>query len=160
MKTPSASPIGWLAERHRKGWRRAFEDWLDELRAEDANDGDNYAALGDDGIEMISVNAGEWLLARGEINVRGAQRNINEYLLGRDGPYLTPGQQRWIAQLCEQPLRLYRLTEVRPGEGMTLVDELDASAAPLWVLERSGSHSAHPGLLMGALTPASACAAS
>jgi len=46
---------------------------------------------------MLAVNAGEWLLARGKVFAKGAARSINEYLLGRDGPRLTPGQQRWRA---------------------------------------------------------------
>lgn len=65
------------------------------------------------------------------------------YLLGHDGPYLIPGQKAWITQLRERPLRLYRVTDVRPGEGLMLVDELDAQA----VRERSGSQSARPGML-------------
>jgi len=92
--------ISWLAERHRKGWRKAFEDLLDHWRPE--------------------------------------------------GPYLTPGQKAWITQLRERPLRLYRVTDVRPGEGLTLVDESDAQAEPQAVRERSGSQSARPGMFMGA----------
>jgi len=52
--------------------------------------------------------------------------------------------------LRERPLRLYRVTDVRPGEGLTLVDELDAQAELQAVRERSGSQSARPGMLMGA----------
>ena len=144
------SAVTWLAERHRKGWRSASDDWLNQLRGDDADQADAHARLDDDAVQMISINAGEWLLARGEIFAKGRQRNINEYLLGADGPYFTPGQQLWIAQLRARPLRLYRVTDVQPGEGLTLVDELDVAAAPLRVHERSGSRSAHPGLLLGA----------
>jgi hypothetical protein len=139
--------IDWLAERHRKGWRNAFDQLFDLWHAGTPAD---RGELDDDGMTMVSVNAGEWLIARGEIHARGGLRNINEYLLGRDGPHLTPGQQRWIAQLRERPLRLYRVTEVRPGVGLTLVDEFDDRAAPLAVRERSGSRSAQPGMLLGA----------
>ena len=93
---------------------------------------------------MVSINAGEWLIARGQIHARGGLREINSYLLGHDGPYLTPGQKAWIKQLRERPLRLYRVTDVRPGERLTLVDELDAQAEPHSVHERSGSLSARP----------------
>ena len=44
---------------------------------------------------MVSINAGEWLIARGEIHARGGPREINAYLLGREGPFLTPGQRDW-----------------------------------------------------------------
>jgi hypothetical protein len=139
--------ISWLAERHRKGWRNAFEDLLDHWRPEGPEDG---WQLDEDGMTMVSINAGEWLIARGQIHARGGLREINSYLLGHDGPYLTPGQKAWIKQLRERPLRLYRVTDVRPGEGLTLVDELDAQAEPHAVRERSGSLSARPGMLMGA----------
>lgn len=139
--------ISWLAERHRKGWRSAFEALLDLWRPEGPEDG---WQLDDDGRTMVSINAGEWLLARGQIHARGGLRDINAYLLGPDGPFLSPGQQAWIAQLRERPLRLYRVTDVQPDEGMTLVDELDPEAAPQTVRERSGSRSARPGMLMGA----------
>ncbi len=139
--------ISWLAERHRKGWRHAFEDLLDDWRPEGPEDG---WQLDEDGMTMVSINAGEWLIARGQIHARGGLREINSYLLGHDGPYLTPGQKAWITQLRERPLRLYRVTDVRPGEGLTLVDELDAQAEPQVVRERSGSLSANPGMLMGA----------
>ena len=139
--------ISWLTERHRKGWRNAFEDLLDDWRPEGPEDG---WQLDEDGMTMVSINAGEWLIARGQIHARGDLREINSYLLGHDGPYLTPGQKAWIAQLRERPLRLYRVTNVRPGEGLTLVDELDAQAEPQEVRERSGSLSARPGMLMGA----------
>ncbi len=139
--------IRWLGERHRKGWRNAFEALLDRWRPEQFEKG---WELDDELMQMLSVNAGEYLIARGDIFVKSGLRPVNEYLLSRDGPSLSPGQQRWIAQLRERPLRLYRVTDVRVGEGLTLVDELDEDAAPLVVQERSGSRSAQPGMLMGA----------
>ena len=65
-------------------------------------------------------------------------------------PFLTPGQRDWIAQLRARPLRLYRVTDVQPGAGMTLIDEIDPQAQPHPVREISGSRSARPGMLMGA----------
>ena len=141
--------ISWLAERHRKGWRSAFEALLDHWRPEGPKGPEGGWQLNKDGMTMVSINAGEWLIARGQIHARGGLREINSYLLGHDGPYLTQGQKAWIAQLRERPLRLYRVTDVRPGEGLTLVDELDAQAEPQAVRERSGSQSARPGMLMG-----------
>ena len=139
--------IAWLTERHRKGWRSAFETLLDHWRHEDQQDG---WPMDDDAMTMVSINAGEWLIARGEIHARGGLREINAYLLGRDGPYLTSGQRDWIAQLRARPLRLYRVTDVEPDIGMTLIDELNPKADPLQVREISGSRSAKPGMLMGA----------
>ncbi len=139
--------ITWLEERHRKGWQSAFENLLVDWRPEGFAEG---AQLSKDGIAMMGLNAGEWLLSRGQIHARGGLRDINDYLLSSDGPYLTPGQKAWIGQLRQRPLRLYRVTDVRLNEGLTLVDELDAQAMPQDVRERSGSRSAVPGMLMAA----------
>ena len=99
---------------------------------------------------MVAINAGVGFIARGEIHARGGLREINAYLLGREGPFLTPGQRDWIAQLRARPLRLYRVTDVQPGAAMTLIDEFDPQAQPQPVREISGSRSARPGMLMGA----------
>jgi len=119
---------------------------LDDWRPEGPEDG---LQPDDDGMTMVSINANEWLIARGEIHARGGLRDINSYLLGADGPHLTPGQKAWIAQLRERPLGLYRVTDVRPGEGLTLVDELNPEAGPQAVYDRSSSLSAKLGMLMG-----------
>lgn len=139
--------IRWLEDRHRKAWRNASVSLMQLLQPDDMH---HSPGLEEDLVQMLEINVSEWLLARGYMFVKGEMRPINAHLLGRDGPYLPPGQQRWIAQLAERPLRLYRVTDVRVGEGMTLVDELDAAAEPLVVQERSGSQTARPGMLMGA----------
>ena len=139
--------ISWLAERHRKGWRSAFEALLDHWRPVGPEDG---WQLDEVGMTMASINAGEWLIARGEIHARGGLHEINAYLLGREGPFLSPGQRDWIAQLRARPLRLYRVADVQAGAGMTLIDELDPQADPRHVREIGGSRSAKPGMLMGA----------
>lgn len=138
--------ISWLTERHRKGWRNAFEALLDLWIPDGPPEPEQ---LDEDLMTMLSVNAGEWLMCRGEINARGALRDINDYLLGPNGPPLAPAQRDWIAQLRARPLRLYRVTDVQPGVGMTLMDELDPQAQPLPVREVSGSRQAKPGMLMG-----------
>jgi hypothetical protein len=147
-----AKAIEWLSELHRKGWANAIAATLDAFSPEGAL---SLADFDADEARAILINASEWLLARGQINARGALRDINAYLLGPGGPRLSPGQARWIAQLREQPLRLYRITDVRPDEGLTLVDAIDQDAAPATVRERSASRSLRPGMTLGArLMPA------
>ncbi len=139
--------LAWLTQRHHKALQAAFDDLLlEQLWPED---GPEPANVDEDAWRMLMVNLGEWLLAEGDIEVKGQWREINEYLLGREGPALSPAQQRWIAQLGERPLRLHTVTEVHAGEGLTLVDALDTDAPPLRVQERSGSESARPGMLLG-----------
>lgn len=142
-----AKAIDWLSELHRKGWANAITATLDAFSPEGALSLANFDA---DEAQAILVNVGEWLLAHGRINARGAMRDINAYLLGPDGPRLSPGQARWIAQLREQPMRLYRVTDARAGEGLTLVDAIDPDAAAVDVRERSASRSLRPGMTLGA----------
>ncbi len=138
--------IDWLTDRHRKAWNSAFESSFKRLQPDDADN----RGFDEELMTMLAINLGESLIARGEIYVKGEMRSINAHLLGRDGPYLSPEQQRWIAQLAERPLRLYRATDVRVGEGLTLVDEFDSTSDPLVVRERGGSRSIRPGALLGA----------
>jgi hypothetical protein len=142
-----AKAMAWLVDRHRKGWTNAFGATLAEFSPDRALD---LAELGEDAAHSILINVGEWLLARGRIHARGGLQDINAYLLGPNGPALSPAEARFIAQLHERPLRLYRVTDVRPGQGLTLVDALDLEAAPVEVQERSGSRTLRPGRVLGA----------
>ncbi|MCW5635957.1 MAG: DUF2384 domain-containing protein [Rubrivivax sp.] len=142
----AGAALRWAADRHRKAlgeaYDRILESWLPE---EGESDPDELE------MQMISVCVGEWLLARGEMHsAKRGRRRLLDLVLGPDGPYLTPGQRSWLEQMRTRPLRLYRVTDVRPGEGMTLVDELDDTLPPRQVQERLGSTEAKPGLLIGA----------
>jgi hypothetical protein len=141
-----AKAMAWLTDRHRKGWTNAFTATLAEFAPERSPD---LSELDEEAGHAILINVGEWLLARGRIHARGGLQDINAYLLGPSGPALSAGEARWIAQLRERPLRLYRVTDVRPGEGLTLVDALDDQAAPVEVRERAGSRNARPGMVLG-----------
>ena len=137
----------WLVNRHRKGIKTAFQHLLDVLLPEDVP---NARIPQDEEVaQALQVNLSEWLLAEGTILVKGEQRRIVDHLLGRDGPAFTPGQQAWLTQLSERPLRPYTVTEVRAGIGATLCDALDAAAAPIKVHEMSASRQMKPGLLLG-----------
>lgn len=139
--------LAWLTERHGKAVQAAFKDLLfEDLWPED---GPEPSEIDESVWQPIMVNIMEWLLAEGDIEVKGAWREINDYVLSSDGPGLSADQRRYIAQLAERPLRLYTVTDVRRGEGLTLVDALDADALPLVVQERAGSESARPGMLIG-----------
>ena len=139
--------IDWLTKRHRKGFRTALDSLLDDLWPEDAPR--KNRDLDAEVLDALQINLTEWLLAEGDILVKGESMSINELLLGPDGPHLSPGQRAWLAQMAQRPLLLYTVTDVRRGQGMTLCDALDTQAAPVEVQERSGSQSAPPGLLIG-----------
>ena len=142
-----SSALDWLTERHRKGFKVAVETLFEDLWPDDAP-GDRKT-LGAEVLQSVQINLVEWLIAEGEMQVKGQQRRINAVLTGPDGPRLSDGQRRWLAQQGERALRLYTVTDVRPGDGLTICDASDADA-PLAVQERTASWQAQPGLLIGA----------
>ena len=139
--------IDWLTGRHRKGFKTALDSLLAEWWPEDSPR--KHRQLDAEVLGALQINLTEWLLAEGDILVKGERVLIFDLLLGPDGPRLTAGQRAWLAQMARRPLLLYTVTDVRRGQGMTLCDAIDAQAAPVEVQERSGSQSAHPGLLIG-----------
>lgn len=137
--------MDWLTSpRYSRGFREGFEAHIDAIWPDDAE----TDTLDDDVDQMLEINVTEWMLARGDILIKGKWTEINELLTGPNGPALTSGQRAWLKQLNTQPLRPYVITEVRSGEGFTVLDALDTDAAPVVVRERSGSESASPGLLL------------
>ena len=139
--------LDWLMDRHRKGMNVAFKTLLDQLFTGGRADAVNQ--LDADAMEALQINLSEWLLAEGSLQLKRGRQRIVDHLLGPAGPAFTPNQQRWLAQLAQQPLRLYTVTDVRPGVGVTLCDALDPGAAPIKVDEVSGSRQMAPGLLLG-----------
>ena len=139
--------IDWLMNKHRKAFRIAMEELLvgelspQEQAALKAQDAPTWTS--------IQLNATEWLLAEGEILVQGQPRPVAECLLAPGGPLFTVDQRRWITQLAELPLRLYDVTNVVPGQQLTLCDSLDTQAPPIIVREKSGSQAAMLGIRIG-----------
>ena len=148
IEGPGSVAVDWLTERHRKGFKVAVENLFNDLWPHDAPG--RSKTLGAEVLESVQINLVEWLVAEGEMQVKGELRRINAVLTGPDGPRLSDFQRRWVAQQGERPLRLYTVTDVRPGDGLTLCDAVDGDAPPLVVQERAGSRQMQPGLLIGA----------
>ena len=149
--------VAWLAQHHRKAFGVALDEAIDDAvfdifddEAGDAKAHEAMAALDEDLWEQIQLNFTEWLLAEGDIQVKGKQQRVAELLIGPRGPLLTAGQRSWLAQLSSRPLRLYDITEVVTGEGITLCDALDTELPPLLVTEHAGSRSLRVGVQIGA----------
>lgn len=139
--------IDWLMNKHHKAVGIAMDGMLfDELSHEER---DTLKAQDQEAWQSIQLNAIEWLLAEGQILVHGERKRVSECLLGQGGPLLTVDQRRWIMQLAERPLRLYDVTEVIPGQQMTLCDSLDSEAPPIIVSEKSGSQAVLLGIKIG-----------
>jgi hypothetical protein len=146
--------LGWLVQHHRKAFAAALQEAIDDAVFE-AFDDEDEARAAMEGIdaelwEQIQLNLTEWLMAEGDILVKGEHKRVSELLLGPRGPLLSVGQRAWLEQLATRPLRLYDVTEVVPGVGLTLCDALDAGLPPCQVIERAGSESLRVGMKLGA----------
>ena len=149
--------VAWLAKHHRKAFAIALDTAIDDaiLDLSDDEAGEKKGrevlmSLNEALWVQIQLNFTEWLLAEGDIQVKGKQQRVAELLIGPHGPLLTAGQRGWLVQLSSRPLRLYDITEVVVGEGITLCDALDTNQPPLRVIERAGSRSLRVGMQIGA----------
>jgi hypothetical protein len=148
--------VAWLAQHHRKAFAAALEEEIDGAAFGWFDDGDDdavreaMAGIDDAVWQQLQLNLTEWLLAEGDIKVKGETQRVADLLLGSSGPLLSVGQRAWLAQLAQRPLRLYDVTDVVPGTGVTLCDALATAQAPIVVTEREGSRSMRPGMLIGA----------
>lgn len=140
--------LEWLMSRHGAAVKEAVAEIIfDELSEEEA---DVLSSLDDQIWQSIQLNATETLIAEEEILVNDEFKRVSDLLLGFGGPLFTAGQRSWIEQLSQRPLRLYDITDVVPGQQMTLCDALDMNAAPIIVHEKSGSHPSLLGAQIGA----------
>lgn len=142
-----ALALDWLEQRHRKAYKAEVHALT--FDAFWPSEDPDPAEVPEEYWEMIGVNVHEWLLASGELMVRGKRVPVHELVLGPGGPRLGPRQQDYLRQLATRPLRLYDVTETRPGDGLTLVDVIDEGAEPVRVQERTASRSLKPGDLLG-----------
>ena len=147
--------VSWLAQHHRKALAEALQEAvheavleifeLDEAAAEHA-----MQCIDDSLWQMLQQNLTEWLMAEGDIRVKGRSERVCELLLGLGGPLFASGQRAWIEQLAQRPLRLYDVTQVVPAESITLCDALDSQSPPVLVSEVAGSRQMKVGMQIGA----------
>jgi hypothetical protein len=114
--------LDWLVRHHEEAVDRAVEegflasygpgslDLVRQLRAEDRS--------------AVFSNAREWLVAEGTLDLDGEEVSALGLFLDHAGEALTEEQRRWLLALAEQPLDLYGVEEVLPGEGLRLVPVL------------------------------------
>jgi SEC-C motif/Protein of unknown function (DUF2384) len=147
--------MDWLARVHRKAFAAALQRQIEAAASACFNDDMEATqraldALDGEAWQQVQINLSEWLLAEGDIEAKGAERRVSELLLGPGGPLFEAAQRAWLEQLAQRPLRLYDITEVIPGRGLTLCDALDTAAAPTVVVERAGSRTLKVGMQIGA----------
>ena len=146
--------LDWLTLHHRKGFTAALQQAIDGALIELFDDDDEAEAAiadaGEEWWEQAQLNVTEWVLAEGDILVKGEATRVSDLLLGPRGPMLSVSQRDWLEQLSRRPMRLYDVTEVVPGVGLTLCDALDTDQLPQQVIERAGSHALEAGQRIGA----------
>ncbi len=151
----ASKAIEWLARHHEEAVREAIEaDFLEEL-GEDASV--ELEKLPEAFQQMAQINAHEWLLADGELELEDGTHRAIDLLLGRGGPLFTAGQRAWLEAMASRPLRLYEIQDVRRDEGFWVKDLLVPDEPVVWVKERLGSQSTERwGLLGSRLIPVGA----
>jgi hypothetical protein len=138
--------LAWLSLRHGKAMSALFEQLLfEDLWPDDGPEPDD---VDQDVWSRLVFNLNEWILAEGDIEVGSEWRIVNELVCSDRGPTLGALQRDCIAQLATQPLALYTVTDVRAGEGITLVDALQPGSAPR-VVDVPGAAIAESGDLIG-----------
>ena len=143
-----ARAMAWLTQHHRKAFAAALIETLDDS-LEGIFDDDEQARDALQGVDeslwtQIHINLTEWLLAEGDIEVKGEYQRVAELLLGPGGPLLTVGQRAWLDQLAKRPLRLYDVTESRPVRPSRCAMR-SITMRPVIVRERSGSQTLRAG---------------
>jgi SEC-C motif/Protein of unknown function (DUF2384) len=152
-----AAPIvlDWLGKHHRKATALELDALLHQALTnvfEGDEDQANQAlrSLQEQDFQQVTLNLNELLISQGDISVKGAFTDVAELALSSDGPRLSEEQRDWISQLASRPLRLYDVTEVVPGQGVTVCDAVDTFSQPVTVVERRGSQSMKVGMNIGA----------
>lgn len=129
--------LAWLDATYPEESALAYQEgFLGDMSEEDLESLDEFPS----GLQsMVIINSSEWILADGDLIIDGTRRRVLDLVLGPGGPLLPAQGREWLKALGESPMSMYEAREVKPGEGLRVVDLLDPAAEPFWVRERSGS---------------------
>lgn len=129
--------LDWLGEKYPDGVREAvFGGFLGALKKRER---ETVASLSSEIQELINVNIGEWLLTDAKIPVQDGEKPVREIFMEGDSLPLMAEGKKWLADLRENPLSLYEIRSVEPGEGMILSDMLTSDGPDVRVRERKAS---------------------
>jgi len=138
--------LEWLHERHSEAIQHALEEdffgGLEESQRKELEE------LPEDHLQMVYLNAFEWLLAEGGIQTGENAQDfgaVMQIVLGDGGPTLDAGQRQYLTLLGQAPLGLYEVAESRPDEGFWLMNTLENDPERFWVQEGAASHSIDAG---------------
>ena len=140
--------LDWLTRHHHHAFEQALRASIVDGLGPDEEQG--FAALAPELWEMIHRNSIESLLAEGSIHIRGQLHRVSGLLFAPGGPLLTVPQRLWLEQLTHQPLKLYYVTQVLPGQQISLCDALDPDSSAVIVQEHAGAVEGLIGTVLGA----------
>jgi len=135
--TATASAIAWL--------KTNYKDEVDDAICDTYLGGthqeylDTLHALPPGPKGMLEINIGEWLVSDAVLEIGGKRVRAVDLALGPDGPLLTAHGKEWVKAIGENPLSLYEVQEVTPGEGLEVKDLLRSDAPIAKVTERTAS---------------------
>ena len=88
-----------------------------------------------------AIDQGELLVADAILDVEGKRVRAVDLVLGPGGPLLPAQGMEWLKAIGENPLSLYEVQHLTPGEGLDVKDLLRSDAPVVKVTERSASKS-------------------
>ena len=139
--------IEWLGEHYPEEMKHNMTRGFCESLTEDQIG--ELGEIPEDLQDMFSINLGDWMTTEaGTLDDDGTDRLIDRALRS-GGAALAPAQREFLELAADQPMGLYEVVEVKPGEGLWLVDTLDAESERIWIRERSASRSVHIGEILG-----------
>ncbi|MCB1035749.1 MAG: SEC-C domain-containing protein, partial [Acidobacteria bacterium] len=135
--------LSWLRRRHEEAFWAAFEEF------ESAAVVDEGRPLSDDDTEYFAMQATEWMLAEGVTEIDGREVRLRDLVL-EGGMVMDADQRLWLERSTEEPLRLWKIVGVKPGEGLELEDLLDEAAPKVFATERTASRTLRRNEVVGA----------
>ena len=129
--------LAWI-NRH---YQPQIEQWLEDVWLADINDADRQGITSADptirGIH--DVNLLEQLVAEGSFSGMEGENRPLQLILAADDLHLDEDQRRYLEQLQNRPLRLYRVTACTPGESFALQEYAARDAEPVVIADKWAS---------------------
>jgi len=117
----AAKAIQWLERRYHND----VDEWLSDVWF-DSIDPEGWGEVPANVAESLQINAMEKMLAEGCYeNDFGDDIAFMDLVLGKGGPLMSVEQRQYLQAMQQAPLRLWEVSEVVPGECVTLTDCFD-----------------------------------
>lgn len=129
--------LAWIS-RH---YQQQIDQWVEEVWLADFDEEARQGiASADARIRSIhDVNLLEQLVAEGSLPGMDGEDKPLQLILAAEDLQLDESQRQYLMQLCQRPLRLYRISACAPGESFTLQECLVEDAEPVDIADKWAS---------------------